>query len=116
MTTKTRPAHRTLDKITRITMPTMSAWQSFRSRGWPCADCPDLGVFSARSWLGPARLADCEPLAQQYQGARYRPVNEREGWLCLDDSDEYAFMACRWPVLSDDFAPGRPAIGPRKAA
>jgi hypothetical protein len=44
------------------------------------------------SWR--ARLA-------QYQAARHRPVNERDGWLSLDDPDEYDFMACRWPVILD---------------
>jgi len=39
---------------------------------------------------------------RQYQGARARPVNERDGWLSLDDPDEYDFMACRWPVIADD--------------
>jgi hypothetical protein len=39
---------------------------------------------------------------RQYQGARHRPVNERDGWYSLDDPLEYDFMACRWPVLSDD--------------
>ena len=53
---------------------------------------------------------------RQYQGAHHRPVNERDGWLSLDDPDEYDFMACRWPVLSDDFVRGPPAIGPRKTA
>jgi hypothetical protein len=51
------------------------------------------------SWR--ARLA-------QYQAARHRPVNERDGWWSLDDSDEYDFMACRWPVLSDDLVRGPP--------
>jgi DNA-binding transcriptional ArsR family regulator len=37
-----------------------------------------------------------------YQAARYQPVNERDGWWSLEDPDEYDFMACRWPVLSDD--------------
>jgi hypothetical protein len=53
---------------------------------------------------------------RQYQGAHHRPVNERDGWLSLDDPDEYDFMACRRPVLSDDFVRGPPAIGPRKTA
>jgi DNA-binding transcriptional ArsR family regulator len=44
------------------------------------------------SWR--ARLA-------QYQAARHRPVNERDGWWSLDDPDEYDFMMCRWPVLAD---------------
>ena len=45
---------------------------------------------------------------REYQGARHRPVNERDGWLSLDDPGEYDFMACRWPVLSDDFVRGPP--------
>jgi hypothetical protein len=43
-----------------------------------------------------------------YQAARHRPVNERDGWLSLDDPDEYDFMACRWPVLGEDFVRGPP--------
>jgi hypothetical protein len=50
--------------------------------------------------------------APAIQGARHRPVNERGGWLCLDDPDEYDFMACRWPVLRNKFVPGPPATGP----
>jgi hypothetical protein len=46
---------------------------------------------------------------RQYQAARHWPVNERDGWLSLDDPDEYDFMACRWPVLADDFVRGPPA-------
>jgi len=45
---------------------------------------------------------------RQYQAARYRPVNERDGWWSLDDPDEYDFMACRWPVLADDVVRGPP--------
>jgi len=45
---------------------------------------------------------------RQYRGARHRPVNERDGWLSLDDPDEYDFMACRWPVLADDVVRGPP--------
>ena len=45
----------------------------------------------------------------QYQGARHRPVNERDGWLSLDDPDEYDFAACRWPVLRDNVVRGPPA-------
>ena len=59
------------------------------------------------SWR--ARLA-------QYQAARHRPVNERDGWLSLDDPDEYDFMACRWPVLSGDFVRGPPPAGARESA
>jgi len=51
------------------------------------------------SWR--ARLA-------QYQAARHRPVNERDGWWSLEDPDEYDFMACRWPVLSEDLERGPP--------
>ena len=53
---------------------------------------------------------------RQYQGARQRPVNERDGWLSLDDPDEYDFMACRWPVLSDDLVRGPPAAEAREIA
>ena len=45
----------------------------------------------------------------QYQAARHRPVNERDGWWSLEDPDEYDFMACRWPVLGKDFERGPPA-------
>ena len=45
---------------------------------------------------------------RQYQAVRHRPVNERDGWWSLDDPDEYDFMACRWPVLSDDVVRGPP--------
>jgi hypothetical protein len=51
-----------------------------------------------------------------YQGARGRPVNERDGWWSLDDPQEYDFMACRWPVLSDDFVRGPAALEGRHAA
>ena len=53
---------------------------------------------------------------RQYQGARHRPVNERDGWWSLDDPAEYDFMACRWPVLSDDFVRGPPALEHRRVA
>ena len=45
---------------------------------------------------------------RQYQGARRAPVSERDGWWSLEDPDEYDFMACRWPVLSDDLVRGPP--------
>jgi hypothetical protein len=48
---------------------------------------------------------------RQYQAARHRPVNERDGWWSLEDPDEYDFMACRWPVLSDDLERGPPSCG-----
>jgi hypothetical protein len=60
-----------------------------------------------KSWR--ARLA-------QYQAARHRPVNERDGWLSLDDPDEYDFMACRWPVLTDDVVRGPPPAQGRESA
>jgi hypothetical protein len=47
---------------------------------------------------------------RRYQAARHRPVNERDGWWSLDDPDEYDFMACRWPVLTDDLR-GPPSAG-----
>jgi len=53
---------------------------------------------------------------RQYQGARARPVNERDGWWSLDDPDEYDFTACRWPVLSDDVVRGPPTAAARESA
>ena len=38
---------------------------------------------------------------RQYQGARRRPVSERDGWWSLDDPAEYN-QVCRWPVIFDD--------------
>jgi DNA-binding transcriptional ArsR family regulator len=45
----------------------------------------------------------------QYQGARQIPVNERDGWLSLEDPEEYDFMACRWPVLAGNVVRGPPS-------
>ncbi len=47
---------------------------------------------------------------RQYQGARHRPVSERDGWWSLDDPDEYNEL-CRWPLIRDDTvrAPPGPA-------
>ena len=45
---------------------------------------------------------------RQYQAARHRPVNERDGWWSLDDPDEYDFMFCRWPMLADVVVRGPP--------
>jgi hypothetical protein len=53
---------------------------------------------------------------RQYQGARHRPVSERDGWWSLDDPAEYDFMACRWPVLSEDFVRGPPSAETRASA
>ena len=44
-----------------------------------------------------------------YQAARQVPVMSGDGWLGLDDEDEWAAMLLsRWPVLSDDFVRGPP--------
>ena len=53
---------------------------------------------------------------RKYQAARHRPVNERDGWWSLEDPDEYDFMACRWPVLSEDLERGPPAAESRESA
>jgi len=46
---------------------------------------------------------------RQYASARNAPVTSRDGWLGLDDEDEWAAMVnSRWPVLSDDFVRGPP--------
>ena len=47
---------------------------------------------------------------RQYQGARVVRVDRRDGWLSLDDGDEYDELS-RWPVLSDDFVRGPPPPG-----
>ena len=52
----------------------------------------------------------------QYQAARHRPASERDGWLSLDDPDEYDFAACRWPVLAADAVRGPPPAGVRNSA
>ena len=46
---------------------------------------------------------------REYPGARRVPVNERDGWLSLNDPDGYGFMACRWPVIADDAVRAPPA-------
>ena len=44
-----------------------------------------------------------------YASARNAPVMPGDGWLGLDDEDEWAAMLLsRWPVLSDDFVRGPP--------
>jgi hypothetical protein len=59
------------------------------------------------SWR--ARLA-------QYQAVRCRPVNGRDRWWSLEDPDAHDFMACRWPVLTDDFKRGTPSAGAQESA
>ena len=46
---------------------------------------------------------------RQYQGARRRPVSERDGWWSLDDPAEYNEL-CRWPVILDDGVRAPPAL------
>jgi hypothetical protein len=52
---------------------------------------------------------------RQYQGARQRPASARDGWLSLDDGDEYDELS-RWPVMGDDFVRGPPSAGARESA
>jgi DNA-binding transcriptional ArsR family regulator len=52
----------------------------------------------------------------QYQAARHRSAGERDGWLSLDDPDEYDFAACRWPVLAADAVRGPPPADVRDSA
>jgi hypothetical protein len=54
-------------------------------------------------------------LDPQYAGARVVRVDPRDGWLSLDDGDEYDELS-RWPVLSDDFVRGPPSAGARQSA
>ena len=54
---------------------------------------------------------------RQYASARSALVAPRDGWLGLDDEDEWAAMLLsRWPVLSDDFVRGPPATWSRDSA
>jgi DNA-binding transcriptional ArsR family regulator len=54
---------------------------------------------------------------RQYASARNAVVTPDDGWLGLDDEDEWAAMAnSRWPVLSDDFVRGPPPAGARESA
>ncbi len=46
---------------------------------------------------------------RQYASARKSPVTAGDGWLGLDEEDEWAAMLLsRWPVLGDDFVRGPP--------
>ena len=46
---------------------------------------------------------------RQYVSARNAMVAPRDGWLGLDDEDEWAAMlGSRWPVLREDFVRGPP--------
>jgi hypothetical protein len=52
-----------------------------------------------------------------YQGARYTPVLEHDGWLSMDDEDEWeAMLFSRWPVLGDDVVRGPPAPAEMRTA
>jgi hypothetical protein len=44
---------------------------------------------------------------RQYQSAHHVPTSARDGWVSLDDADEYDELS-RWPVLPDDFVRGPP--------
>jgi hypothetical protein len=47
---------------------------------------------------------------RQYVSARHAIVAPRDGWLGLDDEDEWAAMLLsRWPVLGHDFVRGPPS-------
>jgi hypothetical protein len=66
------------------------------------------GLYSERAERYKRDRESWRARLRQYQGARHRPVNERDGWWSLDDPDEYDFAACRWPVLTDDLVRGPP--------
>ena len=54
---------------------------------------------------------------RQYVSARNTVVTPGDGWLGLDDEDEWAAMLdSRWPVLSHDFVRGPPPAGARETA
>ena len=57
------------------------------------------------------------PGLRAYQGARRTPVLEHDGWLSMDDEDDWdAMLFSRWPVLSNNFVRGPPATGSRETA
>lgn len=59
--------------------------------------------------LGGAAALVYQARLRAYGGARNAVVAPGDGWLGLDDDDEWATMLFgRWPVLSDDFARGPP--------
>jgi hypothetical protein len=46
-----------------------------------------------------------------YQGARQRPVVTSDGWVGLDDDDDWdAMLVSRWPVLGEAFVRGPPSV------
>jgi hypothetical protein len=54
---------------------------------------------------------------RQYVSARSAAVAPRDGWLGLDDEDDWAAMLLsRWPMLSDDFVRGPPAAAAQESA
>jgi hypothetical protein len=54
---------------------------------------------------------------QRYTAARTAPVTPGDGWWPLDDEDDWtAMLFGRWPVLSDDFVRGPPAVDNRDTA
>ena len=50
-----------------------------------------------------------------YQAARWQRPAARDGFLSLDDGDEYDELS-RWPVLGDDFVRGPPSAEVRESA
>ena len=54
---------------------------------------------------------------RMYVSARNAVVTPRDGWLGLDDEDEWAAMLLsRWPVLGHDFVRGPPSAAARDSA
>jgi len=53
----------------------------------------------------------------RYASARNAVVAPGDGWLSLDDDQEWdAMLFSRWPVLGDDFVRGPPSAGARESA
>ena len=54
---------------------------------------------------------------RRYASARNAVVAPHDGWLGLDDEDDWAAMVLsRWPVLSDDLVRGPPSAAARESA
>jgi hypothetical protein len=54
---------------------------------------------------------------RQYQAAQQRPVVTSDGWVGLEDEDDWdAMLLSRWPVLGEDFVRGPPAAEVQESA
>ena len=93
--------------------------------GWRCGDAnlDEVATSTGAADLHREREArykqdreSWQARLRAYQGARHRPVDERDGWWSVDDDDDWeAMLFSRWPVL-DDVVRGPPVAAPRESA